>query len=133
MIKAVIDTNVLVSALWTKNTESPTYRILIALLQGNFIALYNNEILDEYSEVLSRSKFKFAPEMVRDVIDLIRATGLETFPINSTDEFPDPDDRVFYEVALAEPETHLVTGNTKHYPSSAIVVTPARFCELLGI
>lgn len=82
MIKAVIDTNVLVSALWTKNTESPTYRILIALLQGNFIALYNNEILDEYSEVLSRSKFKFAPEMVRDVID-INATRINAWRLRS--------------------------------------------------
>ena len=50
MIKAVIDTNVLVSALWTKNPNSPTRRILIALLQGQFIPLHNDEILAEYSE-----------------------------------------------------------------------------------
>ena len=43
------------------------------------------------------------------------------------------DDRVFYEVALAEPDSRLVTGNLKHYPTSPIVVTPAQFCNLLGL
>lgn len=133
MIKAVIDTNVLVSALLTKNQDSPTYRVLIALLEGRFVPLHNNEILDEYSEVLSRSKFNFTGESVRAVIDLIRNNGQETIRTESSETFTDPDDRVFYEIALSEPEAHIVTGNLKHYPDSPIVVTPAQFCALLGI
>ena len=132
MIKAVIDTNVFVSALWTKNHNSPTRRILLALLQGRFILLHNEEILTEYSEVLCRDEFKFDPEQVSGLIESIRNEGLDTTREKASEIFPDPDDRVFYEVALAEPGAHLVTGNLKHYPVSPIVVTPAQFCELLG-
>ena len=133
MIKAVIDTNVLVSALWTKNPNSPTRRILIALLQGQFIPLHNNEIIAEYSEVLRRHEFKFDPEQVSGIIESIRDEGLDTAHAQASETFPDPDDRVFYEVALAEPDSRLVTGDLKHYPISPIVVTPAQFCELLGL
>lgn len=133
MIKAVIDTNVLVSALWTKNQESPTYKVLVALLQGRFIALHNEEILNEYADVLSRGKFSFASETVHELLDLIRDTGQQTIKAESSEQFPDPDDRVFYEVAMAEPNAKLITGNIKHYPISPIVVTPAQFCTLLGI
>ena len=133
MIKAVIDTNVFVSALWTKNPNSPTRRILLALLQGQFIPLHNNEILAEYSEVLRRREFKFDPEQVTGIIESIRDEGLDIARAKASETFPDPDDRVFYEVALAEPDAHLVTGNLKHYPTSPIVITPVQFCELLGI
>lgn len=133
MIKAVIDTNVLVSALWTKNLNSPTRRILIALLQGQFIPLHNDEILAEYSEVLRRREFRFDPEQVTEIIESIRAEGQDKARTKASDTFPDPDDRVFYEVALSEPDAHLITGNLKHYPVSPIVVTPAQFCELLGL
>ena len=133
MIKAVIDTNVLVSAFWTKRQDSPTRRILRALIQGRFLALHNEEILAEYSEVLHRSEFNFDPADVSELIENIRKEGLSTIPNKSSEDFADPDDRVFYEVALAEPDSHLVTGNLKHYPISPIVVTPAQFCGLLGV
>ena len=133
MIKAVIDTNVLVSALWTKNHNSPPRRILLALLQGRFIPLHNKEIIAEYSEVLQRSEFNFDMEQVSKIIAQIRSDGLDTMRTKASEVIPDPDDRVFYEVALAEPDAHLVTGNLKHFPTSPIVVTPAQFCELLGV
>ena len=59
MIYAVIDTNVLVSALFTSNVEAATVKVLDALLQEKIIPLYNEEIYDEYVEVLSRPKFHF--------------------------------------------------------------------------
>ena len=45
MIKAVIDTNVLVSGLWTHDSEAPTKRILLALLSNEFVFLQNDLIL----------------------------------------------------------------------------------------
>ena len=53
-------------------------------------------------------------------------------PAESNENFPDPDDKVFFCTALAD-DAHLVTGNMKHYPPANFVVTPAQFCELLGI
>ena len=53
-------------------------------------------------------------------------------PAESNENFPDPDDKVFFCTALVD-DAHLVTGNMKHYPPTNFVVTPAQFCELLGI
>ena len=46
MIKAVIDTNVLVSAFWTKNSQSPTVRIADAITKNLFVPLYSPEMKD---------------------------------------------------------------------------------------
>ena len=59
MIYAVIDTNVFVSALWTKNDHAPTFLLLKALQEGRFTPLYNEQILAEYKEVLSRPSSVF--------------------------------------------------------------------------
>lgn len=57
MIKAVIDTNVVVSAYITKNLEAATSKVWEAVLQCKLTPVYNDEILSEYSEVLRRKKF----------------------------------------------------------------------------
>jgi len=43
---------------------------------------------------------------------------------------PDESDRIFYDTAK-ENGTILITGNTKHYPNEAFIVTPANFLVLL--
>ena len=65
MIYAVIDTNVLVSALL--NFRSKPGQVLISVFNGETIPLLNEEILAEYREVLARKKFRFPPELV-DII-----------------------------------------------------------------
>ena len=44
-IKAVIDTNVFVSAFWSKNIEAPPIRIYRALMERRFTPLYSEEIV----------------------------------------------------------------------------------------
>ena len=53
----VIDTNVLVSALWSKN-GAPA-KIISLVLQGKLIPCYDYRILSEYRTVLARPKFGF--------------------------------------------------------------------------
>lgn len=134
-VRAVIDTNVLVSAFWTKNRGSPPARILDALLSRAFIPLYSPEIIAEYREVLARSQFGFDADAIESLLDAVVAYGEPALPVESDETFPDPDDKVFYCVALARAEdaARLVTGNARHYPRSAFVLTPAEFCALLGI
>lgn len=67
MIYAVIDTNVLVSALFTSNVEAATVKVFKALLQKKIIPLYNEEIYDEYVDVLNRPKFHFPSSIVNNV------------------------------------------------------------------
>lgn len=57
MIYAVFDTNVLVSALITHNSESSTVRVVKAIAENQIVPLYNEEIVREYYEVLHREKF----------------------------------------------------------------------------
>lgn len=133
MIFAVIDTNVIVAALLTKNHDSPTARVMRAVFAGDVVPLFNGDIINEYREVLYRDRLQLDREQCDQAISFIIDKGRNIQSISSNEDFLDPDDRVFYEVALAETDAHLVTGNVKHYPNSPIVVTPAQFCEMFGI
>lgn len=127
---AVFDTNVLVSALMSKHADSPTVLLLDYVLDGRIVLLYNEDIINEYKDVLHRDKFHFNDEQIDALLDLIR-TGLRLDPTASQETFADEDDRVFYEVALSKEEGYVVTGNTKHFPKSPIVVTPAEMMQII--
>lgn len=47
---AVLDTNVLLSALLSKNEDSATVRVLDAVFEGKIIPLYHQDILAEYDD-----------------------------------------------------------------------------------
>ena len=131
MIKAVIDTNVIVSAYVTKNLEAATSKIWEAVLQCKLTPIYNEEILNEYSEVLHREKFGIPQHLIKWALDTIITNGIRGEHIMSEEFFPDPKDVVFYEVALSKEDAYLVTGNKKHFPKTPIVVTPAEMLEIL--
>lgn len=128
----VIDTNVLVSAMLKWN--SVPGNIMQLAFEGPIIPVYNSDILKEYQEVLSRPKFHLTKEIVDDVLENIQTRGIniEAEPVNII--LPDPKDRVFYEVVLAErksEEAYLVTGNTKHFPIETFIVTPREMLDII--
>lgn len=131
MIYAVLDTNVLVSALLSKSAESTISRLIHAVIDGRIIPMYSDEIIDEYKKVLSRDKFHFSQELQEALINRILNTGLDSERIHFDEIMPDEDDRVFYEVTLSRNDAFLVTGNQRHFPVSPIVVTPAEMLEML--
>lgn len=130
MIYAVIDTNVLVSALITKNPEAATAKVVRLMLEHDFVPLYDEDIIAEYEDVLHRSKFPILKEMADALISFIIENGVESSRVNFAESMPDEDDRVFYEVSLSQEDSFLVTGNLKHYPMSPRVITPAQFLEI---
>lgn len=133
MIYAVIDTNVLVSALL--NIDSNPGSVLLSVFNGKTIPLLNPEILTEYREVLARKKFKFPVETVDVVLKRLAVSCLNVSA--SSENYPevsDPKDRCFYAVTMTGIETEdalLVTGNIRHFPLKPYVVTPAQFVEIL--
>lgn len=131
MIHAVIDTNVLVSAFITKRLDSATSIVWAAVLNGDIIPMYSEEIIDEYTDVLHRKKFNIPEQLIKDAINHIMENGVRGERVLSDDFFPDPKDVVFYEVAISKDDAYLVTGNTKHFPKKPIVVTPAEMLEIL--
>ncbi len=123
----VLDTNVLVSALI--NPAGVPATILSLLLNGKLTVLYDNRILEEYREVLSRHKFHFKSGLILHLLDYIRHEGefiaVEPMRVASVSE----DARIFYEIAKTGNAQFLVTGNKKHFPNKAFVKTPKEFVD----
>ncbi len=131
-IFAVIDTNVIVSALLSSNLESNPVKVFRAIVQERIVPLYNDEILEEYKSVLSRPKFHLNHSLIEAVIKAIITDGLNIDRTPAADiEFPDPKDLVFYEVALSVEDSYLITGNIRHFPVKPFVVTPAEMVRIL--
>ena len=129
---AVIDTNVLVSALL--NRSSTPGEIVRYLLDGTIIPLLHTEIIEEYRDVLTRPKFGWKRELADEIIGEIEACGIFTEAFSAEDELPDPDDRIFYEVVMEGRKTedaYLVTGNIKHFPRKTFVVTPRQMLDII--
>lgn len=133
MHKLVLDTNVLVSALLSKNSKSPPVRILDYLFEGKIIPLYNDEIFFEYENVLRRLKFSFEEQEIINMLDVIKHLGIKTYRTPTKDLFQDASDIVFYEIALTHrfENAYLVTGNLKHFPQNFFIVSPKDMLSLL--
>lgn len=111
----------------SKHTEDRMYSIL----DGAIVPIFNDEIIDEYREVLHSPKFQFSEEATEQVLNAIRTLGVHSDRITSEDICNDPKDVVFYEVTLSVDEAYLITGNIKHFPIKPFVVTPAQMIEIL--
>jgi len=131
MVYAVVDTNIFVSSFITKNHLASTRRVVNSIFAGRIKLLYNEEILEEYSEVLHRPKFHLNDVDITRLLYFIRTYGIDSdrFPFDG--DMPDEDDRVFYEVALSDEDSFLVTGNLKHFPHTPKVITAAEMMEIL--
>ena len=129
---AVIDTNVLVSAMLKWDSVPGT--ILQLTFGGVIVPVFNDAILAEYRTVLSRPKFHFTEDIINAVLDEITRLGIFAETEKLEEELPDPKDRVFYEVTLGErkeEDAFLVTGNIKHFPLVSFVVTPRQMLSIV--
>ena len=127
---AVVDTNVLVSALLSKREDSPVKLIFDYVINHKITPVFNDEIMSEYNDVLHRKKFCLGEE-ADALIGLIKIMVENVERIKSTENFPDPKDIVFYEVAIAKEDSFLVTGNIKHFPTKPFIVTPAEMVAIM--
>ena len=128
---AVIDTNVLVSALYSKHPDAAPLQVVDHVFAQNLIPMYNEEILAEYNEVLRRPKFNFPQEEITAVIDAFIEAGIHSDRVETEESATDPKDIVFYEVAMSRDNSYLVTGNVRHFPKVECVVTPREMLEIL--
>ena len=130
---AVIDTNVLVSALLSSHADAATVQIIGRLIGGEIIPVYSGEIMQEYHEVLSRKKFKFEPGMISYILSAIEKYGVFVNPSATGVTLPDMKDLPFYEVVMEkrEDDAYLVTGNLKHFPAKPFIVTARQMLDIL--
>lgn len=131
---AVIDTNVLVSALLSSHDDAATVQVVGKLFSGEVIPLLSDEILNEYNEVLRRKKFHFSEDTVSILIGVIEKYGEVVVPSPTGEILPDMKDLPFYEVVVEKQsnDAYLVTGNIKHFPKKPYIVTAKEFLDILN-
>lgn len=121
----VLDTNVLVSALWS--SQSKPAEILSAVINNRFTVCYDYRIIKEYTEVLHRPKFQFNDWEINYLLDPIIKNGISIISEPLPDIlFSDESDKKFYEVAKFC-NAYIVTGNIKHYPKDDCIISVADF------
>ena len=135
MPRAVLDTNVLISALISPS--DPSAALLLELRAGAFELVASPALLAELREVLGREKFRRYVTQAEAVayVDLIRheATILDDPVPSARPLSADPDDEYLVDLARAAAADVLVSGDAHlldlrdHLP----VVTPAEFLATL--
>jgi len=129
LLKAVIDTNILVSSLLT---SGPPAVIADLVADKKIIPFYSVLILEEYHDVLLRKKFNFNPTQVNRLIDDIVRVGFAVEGKPSVkNKNVDKDDIIFYNAAI-EAKAFLVTGNLRHFPQEKFIVSPGQFLSHFG-
>ena len=95
---AVIDTNILVSAMLKWN--SIPGNVMELVFSGVIIPLLNERIVKEYKLVLSRPKFHMPKEVIQNIITEINRLGLYIDVEEIDIILPDPKDKIFYEIVM---------------------------------
>ncbi len=133
MIRAVLDTNVMVSAVLTRGGAEAHALDLAAVRK---IQIYvTPAILTEYEDVLGRSKFsRVSPEVIDEALELIRRVAILVNPTQTLAVSTDESDNRFLECAEAGDADYLVTGNKRHFPAQwkkCMVIGARELVELL--
>jgi len=110
----VLDTNVLVSGLL--RPDNAPGRIVDLVIANSIQLAYDDRIMTEYEDVLTRAPFSFPRRQVSALLDHIRLNGtpVSAIPLPITG-IPDPSDLPFAEVAVAAGADIIVTGNKAHF------------------
>ena len=129
---AVLDTNVLVSALL--NWTSVPGAVVKEAISGKLTPVLHDKILEEYEEVLRRKKFPFLEKDIQALLKRLKERGVFWAPALIDEELPDKKDIIFYAVTMEarkDEDSYLVTGNIKHFPVRPYIVTPREMLSIL--
>ena len=126
----VIDTNILVSALWSR--DGTPAKIISMVLTGAIIPCYDYRIICEYREVLGRPKFGFSQGEINSLIDWFESNGQSIIAEPTKRRFTDDSDKKFYEVAK-QCEAILIKGNLKHFPKDSKIMSASEFLNKYSI
>jgi len=117
MLRVVIDTNVLVSALLSK--KGTPARVLDAWRERKFLVITSEEAFLEVERVLeelaSTEKYVISNEDIASILNLLRKDAiLVPGQIDTKGAIPhDPDDKKFLSIAL-EGEANIIISGDKH-------------------
>jgi putative PIN family toxin of toxin-antitoxin system len=133
MIRVVLDTNVVVSALLKPRGAEGS--VLQLALGGVLRLCVSAPVLAEYEAVLPRPKLKIDPEIVEAALADIRTQGKLVRPRQTLSIASHEADNRFLECAEAAGADYIVTGNLRHFPKEwkgTRVVNARTVIELLA-
>ena len=108
MLRAVLDTNVLISALMGEGNE---YELVKKCVEGKVALVTSSEILDEFKEVALRPRLGIAAEHVADFIGSLVEVSEVVFPTEKVSFVRDPDDEKILEAAVEAKSDYIVSGD----------------------
>lgn len=135
---AVVDTNVVVSGLLTREPSSPTAVILDCMLAGRFTYLLSPDLLVEYHHVLLRPAIRRRHQLpaadVEALLTEVALNGTVRDPPPAPDSDPDDGDRHLWALLQCDPAAVLVTGDDALLRGAAEpgrVLSPRQFLSFL--
>lgn len=133
MIRVVLDTNIIVSALL--QPLGPPAQVFLLALGDTIQMCVSGSVFAEYEEVIRRPRLRRAEETILSALETIRTKAFWVKPSDSVRACSDPDDDIFLECAQASGASYLVTGNVRDFPLRWIgteVVTARHFLEIVA-
>ena len=137
MIQAIIDTNILVSALI--KPEGTVGPVLHRLRDGDYEIVLSEQLLTELVDVLNRPRIKekygLDTEDIETVLALLLLRGRIVSPVERVDVCRDPKDNMFLEAALTAEADVIVSGDEDLLVLDSFrsipVIGPAAFLQLI--
>lgn len=133
MIRVVLDTNIIISALL--QPLGPPAQVFLLAVGGSIQLCVSGNVYAEYEEVIRRPRFRREEDLIAATLNTIRKEGLWVRPTETVRVCSDPDDDIFLECAQASRAAYLVTGNLKDFPASwrdTQIVTAGGFLEFMS-
>ena len=138
LIKAVVDTNVVVSAFLSHHGASNV--VLAAAAKGAFAMFASPPLFFEYEEVMKRPEHLLKSGMsIAQVDRALRDLAALIVPVDVRflwrPQLRDPDDEMVLEAAINGGADHIVTFNAKDFTVAerfgVAVLTPHKFLETI--
>jgi putative PIN family toxin of toxin-antitoxin system len=137
-VRAIIDTNVLVSALLTGDRDAPPATVLDGMLAGRFLYLLSIELIAEYRRVLCRPRIARHHGLTEAEIEVlltdVTLNGAVREPTRQHHRAADVGDRHLWDLLESDPTAVLVTGDQALRGQAAApdrVITPRQFLALI--
>ncbi len=134
MLKVVLDTNVLISAILFGGKPR---QILEKAIRGEIRLCLSDPILEEIKGVLQRLKFDYSPEMIQFILTELMGIAHFVNPSETIDVvLEDPDDNRILECAVEAGANYIITGDSHLLKLSRYlnieVLNAAAFLEKTG-
>ena len=141
MIRAVVDTNILISALITKKASSPL-QVYNLIKSEHFLLITSPAILEELEDVISREEIiklhqRTAKQIQEILKEIVETSYIVPGLISMEVVKEDPDDDKFIAAALEGQADYIISGdqpllNIKEYHGIKII-SPTDFIRLMQL